>query len=82
MINDTLLHVECSFYEKNREELLTKYPNRFLLIHQANMCGDFPSHADAVEEGVRQFWPEPFLVRLAGEREPELLAPALAEGLL
>ena len=77
-----LLELESEFYEKNRNELLMKFPNRFLLIHGERVCGDFPTQRHAIAEGVRRFGSKPFLVRRSGDDAPELAAPALTLGIL
>lgn len=74
----TLLQKETSFYEKNRDQLILKYPNRTLLIHDENVEGDFETFDMAVAEGVRRFGVEPFLVKKPGEPDLVLSAPALA----
>ena len=77
-----LLQMESEFYQKNRKSLLLKYPNRHLLIHEDQLIGDFSTHEAAVKVGVRHFGRGPFLVRLSGENEAVLDAPALRLGLL
>ncbi|MXX94926.1 MAG: hypothetical protein F4Y65_04500 [Gammaproteobacteria bacterium] len=79
---DNLLETESAFYEKNRTELLMKYPNRFLLNRGDKVHGDFPTQGHAITEGVREFGSTPFLVRLAGEEPLVLTAPALTLGIL
>ena len=63
---DGLLEVESAFYESNRDDLLMKFPNRFLLIHGENLEGHFETMDDAITEGVLRFGSEPFLIRRAG----------------
>lgn len=77
-----LLQVESAFYERERDGLLMKYPNRVLLIHGENVEGDFDTVNAAITEGVRRFGSEPFLVRRAGADAPVLSAPALTLGIL
>ena len=79
---EDLLEVESEFYERMRNDLLLKYPNRVLLIHGERVEGDFASVDNAVTEGVRRFGKEPFLVRLSGDDEPFFTAPALTLGIL
>lgn len=79
---DNLLEVESRFYSRKRDELLLKYPNRVLLIHEENVAGDFSTEHAAIAEGVRRFGSGPFLVRKTGEDEPTLSAPALVLGIL
>ena len=77
-----LLAAETAYFDANAEQLLLAYPNRFLLIHGAEVLGDFERHSEAVGEGVRRFGRGPFLVRRTGDPGPELNAPALALGIL
>ncbi len=79
---DQILQVESEFYERMRDELLMKYPNRVLLIHGQKVEGDFATVDAAVTEGVRKFGSGPFLVRRSGDDEPTLTAPALTLGIL
>ena len=79
---DNLLAVESAFYERSREQLLLKYPNRVLLIHGEDVCGNFPTVDDAIAAGVRTFGSEPFLVRRSGDSELTLSAPSLSLGIL
>lgn len=79
---ENLLQVESAYYERMRNDLLMKYPNRVLLIHGENVEGDFATMDDAITEGVRKFGSEPFLVRRSGDDEPVLSAPALTLGIL
>lgn len=78
---DHLLEKESEFYERSREELLLKYPNRFLLIHGETVEGNFDTETAAISEGIEKFGSGPFLVRQAGGDEPVLSAPALTLGL-
>lgn len=79
---DDLLKAETAFYEREREALLLKYPNRVLLIHGESLVGDFDSEDTAIKAGMEKFGVGPFLVRRSGEDEPVLSAPALTLGLL
>ncbi len=82
MKSQDLLQRESAFFERNRDELLLKYPNRVLLIHGEKVEGNFPTESDAITEGVRKFGSGPFLVRRLGEDEPVVSIPALSLGLL
>lgn len=76
------LAVECSYFERERDNLLLKYPNRVLLIRGEEVLGNFANENDAVFEGVRKFGSEPFLVRRSGAKPLTLEAPALTLGIL
>lgn len=77
-----LLEVESAYYESNRDDLLMRFPNRFLLIHGENLEGHFETMDDAITEGVLRFGSEPFLIRRSGDSEPVLSAPSLVLGIL
>ncbi len=79
---EDLLSVECAFYERERENLLLKYPNRVLLIQGEDVAGTFASEDEAVGEGIRKFGNRPFLVRRSGEDAPVLVATSLELGIL
>lgn len=77
-----ILAKETAFFEENRERLLTEYGERYLLIHGAELIGDFVSQEDAVADGYARFGAGPFLVRRPGEDIPVFQVPALALGLV
>ena len=77
-----LLEVESAYYESNRDDLLMKFPNRFLLIHGEGLVGHFETMDDAITAGVLKFGSEHFLIRRSGDSEPVLSAPALVLGIL
>ena len=77
-----LLKAEIAYYDEHAKELLLKYPNRFVLIHDDQLIGDFESRAEAVAEGVRLYGRSPFLIRRTGDKQIVLTAPALSLGLL
>ena len=77
-----LLKEETAFFDKNRDELLLKYPNRYLLVHGTKVEGNFKTRADAVAEGVRKYGTKPFLVRRSGDKAPVITVPALNLGIL
>lgn len=76
-----LLGEEIRFYEQNREALIGRYLNRYLLIKGSEVVGSFSTEGQAIGEGVRRFGTEPFLVRLTGEDTPVVSVPALTLGI-
>ena len=80
--NVDLLAEEQAFYDQNSNKLLMQYPNRHLLMHGAQLIGDFESLDEAVKEGVRRFGRGPFLVRQAGAKQARFAVPALSLGVL
>ena len=77
-----VLAEETAFFDEHSDDLLRKYPNRYLLIAGSSVQGDFGSHESALAEGIRRFDAKPYLVRRTGDKTPVLTAPALALGLL
>jgi len=77
-----LLAEEVDFYNQNKKEFLDKYTNRYLLIKENKLIGDFSTQNEAAGEGVRRFGAGPFLVRLSGEDTAVESVPALTWGLL
>lgn len=73
---------ETAYFDEHSDDLLRKYPNRYLLIVGSSVKGDFSTHESALAEGVRRFDAKPFLVRRTGDKAPVLTAPALSLGLL
>ena len=71
------LEVEMQFYEAHREEFLSKYPGKFVLIHGEELIDVYEAMSDAIDEGTKRFWPEPILVREAGAETLEFTAHAL-----
>ena len=58
-----VLDQEIDTYERNREQLLAKAEDEYVLIKGEHIAGTFESQMDAVREGVRQFGDVPFLVK-------------------
>ena len=76
-----LLVEELKFYEKNKEKFLHEHTNRYLLIKNDELIATFSEQNAAVDDGVRRFGTEPFLVRLSGAETPRFTVPVLALGL-
>ena len=58
-----MLDTEYSFYKKNMADFNTKYADRFIVIKDETIIGDFETIELAMEEGLRQFEPGTFLVK-------------------
>lgn len=58
-----ILDVEYRTYEENREELLTKAENQFVLIHSREIKGAYESEKDAINAGYDVFGNVAFLVK-------------------
>lgn len=70
-VQDVVLEVESRFYEEHRAEFVEKFPDRFLLIHGECLIDHFETMDEALDEGVSQFGPGPFMVRKSGADEPQ-----------
>jgi hypothetical protein len=66
-----VLENEIQFVEKNRDNLLSEYSYKYLLIKEQKVINSFDSYEKAAEEGVRLFGiDESFLVYYLTENEP------------
>jgi hypothetical protein len=77
-----MLDTERKFFEENQEDLLRKFPGKFVVVREAEVIGSFDTLQDALSVGARQFGLSPFLVRRTDERPHEISIPALALGIL
>jgi hypothetical protein len=62
MTND-LLQVELETYAREKDQLLAKHENEFVLIHNADVLGVFESGQDALRVGCQTIGNRPFLVK-------------------
>ena len=69
---ERILEVESQFYEMMRDQYEQQYPNRFLLIYKEELIGDYATLDDAILEGMKRNFPDPFLARKSGADEPQL----------
>ncbi len=57
--------------EKNKQELLKEYPNKYLLVYKEKVINSFDTYEKAAQAGVMQFGTdENFLVYHLTETEP------------
>ncbi len=77
-----MLETEREFFEKNREDLLKRFPGRFVVIKGEQMLGPFESIQDALAGGAKEYGMTSFLVRRTDQVPEEASIPALALGLL
>lgn len=82
MKQSALLATETAYFDEHDREFRRNYGGQYLLIHGDNLVGHYDDEAAAVAEGIRRFGTGPFLVRMPGEAEPVLRAPAYSLGLL
>lgn len=78
----SVLEKEIEAYERNLEDWLRQYKDRFVLVKGEKLIGVFNTTDEALSEGARQFGLESFLVRQVKEEEEKISVPALTLGLL
>jgi hypothetical protein len=77
-----MLDEERAYYDAHREELLSTYRGRYVVVKGKALVGVFNTVEEALSEGARQFGVESFLVRRVEEFEKTAQIPALTLGLL
>jgi hypothetical protein len=60
-----MLETEIQYFESNIQELIAKYPNRFLVIIGNQVVGDYDSEAVAYSAAAEKFEIGTFLIREA-----------------
>lgn len=78
----TDLQIELDYFNKNKEELLKKYPGQFVLIKNETMKGSFTTQEEAYNVGIEQMGNVPFLIKQVVENEPITSHPALTVGIM
>jgi hypothetical protein len=65
------LTAERDFVERNRDQLLKEYREKFLLVHAGEVLGSFDTYRHAADEGIRRFGLEGnFLVYQMASQKP------------
>jgi hypothetical protein len=77
-----MLDTERQFFDQNREDLLRKFPGKFVVIKDQQVRGSFDSIDDALAGGAREYGIASFLVRRTDQVPEEVSIPALMLGLL
>jgi hypothetical protein len=77
-----MLETERHFFEQNREDLLRKFPGKFLVIKEEQVHGPFESIEDALSGGATEYGMTSFLVRRTDQVPEEAAIPALMLGIL
>lgn len=75
-----LLEKEISFFEKNKQDYLSKYKDQFVLIKGEQFLGSYTTETEAYTAGVEKFGNEPFLIKQVIEKEEGISFPALTVG--
>jgi hypothetical protein len=76
------LEQERALYEAHETEWAAAHPGRFVVVKGDRLLGAYDSIEQALAAGAASFGPDSFLVRRLGERQEEILIPALTLGLL
>ena len=56
-----VLEVESNYYKKNKDKFAKSFPQRALLIYKEELIDDFATLDEAIAEGIRRNFPDPFL---------------------
>jgi hypothetical protein len=78
----SVLDQEIKYYDENRTDWLSRYPDKYVLVKGRQLIGAFDTITEALAEGARRFGLDNFLVRQVGEGEQGVKIPALTLGLL
>ena len=76
------LEEEIAYYTRHREDLLSKYEWKFVLIKGSELIGNFDNADTAYQEGLRRFGNSPFLIKQVVREEKVHQIPALSLGIL
>jgi hypothetical protein len=79
---ENVLRKELDYYKTHRDELLSHYENKFVLIRDNELLGAFDNPQDAYAEAIKRFGNVPVLIKpvLKDERIEQI--PALSLGIL
>ncbi|MBI3075727.1 MAG: hypothetical protein HYY85_01885 [Deltaproteobacteria bacterium] len=69
---------ELEFFERNKENWLRTYPQKYAVIKGEAAIGFFDTLEEAYREGLNKFWPEAFLIKQVLEQEPVIMFPLLS----
>jgi hypothetical protein len=76
------LEEEMGYYAQHREDLLSRYEWKFVLIKGSELVGNFDNAQAAYQEGLRRFGNTPFLIKQVVREEKVHQIPALSLGIL
>jgi len=65
------LRDELETFEKKKRELLANSRGKFVLIKDKQTLGVFETETDAINQGLRKFKNNPFLVKQVLDTEPD-----------
>jgi hypothetical protein len=78
----SMLEEEMAYYNQHREEFLSKYEWKYLLIKGSELLGTFNDAQEAYREGLRRFGNVPFLIKSVLREERVQQIPALSLGII
>lgn len=76
------LETELGVYARMKDQLLSSYEGKFVLIHGEDFLGAFDSAENAYSAGVDRFGRDPFLVKKVTAQDEVYRNQALALGLI
>ena len=62
-----MIEQEFQYYLQHQNEFVTQYNNRYLVIHNQQVVGDYATFADAVTDAQRRYQPGTFIVQRCSE---------------
>lgn len=62
-----MLDKEFQYYLQHQDEFVARYNNRYLVIHEQQVVGDYDTFAEAVTEAQKRFQPGTFIVQRCSE---------------
>jgi len=77
-----MLEEETKYYNQHREEILSKFEWKYVLIKGSELIGTFNDAQEAYVEGLRRFGNVPFLIKQVLREERVQLIPALSLGII
>jgi len=66
-----MLEKEFQYYLQHQKELVKKYDNRYLVITNEEVVGNYDNFANAVSEAEQNYKPGTFLVQKCSEGEKD-----------
>lgn len=73
---------EIAYYNQHRQDFLSRYEWKYLLIRGSEFVGAFDDPQDAYQAGLRKFGNVPFLIKQVLREERVEHIPALSLGLI
>ncbi len=68
-----MLEKEYEYYKKHKNELLTKYKDKFIVIVDEKIIGDYSSQEEALEGAVKEYELGTFLIQRVTDTDDETI---------